>query len=89
MVGWETIYQTVAIAQVRFGGYLTLGMAGEAGEEWEELGLIGGVESVGCAVWMSVGGEEDGLADYMLGFWFFKGSINSCLFLLFQKDKQN
>ena len=50
MVGWETIYQTVAIAQVRFDGYLTLGMAGEAGEEWEELGLIGGVESVGCAV---------------------------------------
>lgn len=40
----------MAIAQVRFGGYLTLDMAGEAGEEWEELGLTKGVESVGYGV---------------------------------------
>ena len=40
----------MAIDQVRFGGCLTLDMAGEAGEEWEELGLTKGVESVGYGV---------------------------------------
>lgn len=77
----------MAIAQVRFGGYLTLDMAGEAGEEWEELGLTKGVESVGYGVWMSVKVRKMELQ--LLGFRFFKGSINLCLFLLFQKDKQS
>ena len=40
----------MAIAQGRFGGCLTLDMAVETGEEWEELELTGGVESVGCGV---------------------------------------
>lgn len=40
----------MAVVQVRTDGCLTLDIAKEAGEKWEELALIGGVESVGFGV---------------------------------------